>query len=120
VIWSADASPADNSATVDAGGGPFRFPTSGTLFVFADFAPGAAGPMHATDTIDYIVVVLGEVVFITETGETLLRSGDVLVDRGIMHAWRNDSDKPCRIMNVLCPARPVGRGATVSGEVRNV
>ena len=118
VIWSTDDSPADNGGAADAGGGVFRFPASGTLFVYADFAPGGGSPMHATDTIDYIVVVSGEVVFITETGETLLHAGDVLVDRGIMHAWRNDSDKPCRIMNVLCPARPVGKGATVAGEVR--
>jgi quercetin dioxygenase-like cupin family protein len=108
VIWSTDDSPANNSETADAGGSIFRFPTRGTLFVFADFAPGGGSPMHATDTIDYIVVVFGEVIFITETGETLLRGGDVLVDRGTMHAWRNDSDMPCRIMNVLCPARPVG------------
>jgi quercetin dioxygenase-like cupin family protein len=117
VIWSTDETLADNNATADAGGGVFRFPTSGALFVFSDFAPGGGTVMHATDTIDYIVVVSGEVVFITETGETLLRAGDALVDRGIMHAWRNDSDRPCRIMNVLCPARPAGKGATVSGEV---
>jgi len=117
VIWSTAGTLADNSSTEDAGGGTFRFPASGTLFVFSDFAPGGGSPMHATDTIDYIVVVSGEVVFITETGETRLRAGDVLVDRGSMHAWRNDSDKPCRIMNVLCPAHPAGRGATVSGEV---
>jgi mannose-6-phosphate isomerase-like protein (cupin superfamily) len=117
VIWSTDEVPADNRGTADAGGGPFRFPTSGTLFIFSDFAPGGGTAMHATDTIDYIVVVSGEVVFITETKETLLRAGDVLVDRGNMHAWRNDSDRPCRIMNVLAPARPVGKGATISGEV---
>jgi quercetin dioxygenase-like cupin family protein len=117
VIWSTEDTPADNSSGVDAGGGPFRFPVSGTLFVFADFPPGGGSPMHATDTIDYLVVVSGEVVFITETGETLLRAGDVLVDRGALHAWRNDSDQPCRIMNVLLPARPVGKGATVTGEV---
>lgn len=117
VIWSTAESPANNSATADAGGNIFRFPVRGALFVFSDFAPGSAGPMHASDTIDFIVVVSGEVIFITETGETLLRAGDVLVDRGIMHAWRNASDQPCRIMNVLCPAFPVGKGATVSGEV---
>lgn len=119
VIWSTDDSPANNSEAADAGGGAFRFPTSGTLFVFSDFAPGQVSPMHATDTIDYIVVVFGEMVFVTETVETQLHAGDVLVDRGIMHAWRNDSDEPCRIMIVLCPARPVGSGATVSGEMRS-
>lgn len=118
VIWSTAETPADNCDSRDAGGGIFRFPASGTLFVFADFPPGGGSPMHATDTIDYIVVVAGEVVFITETAETLLRAGDVLVDRGNMHAWRNDSDRPCRIMNVLSPAHPAGKGATVSGDVK--
>ena len=117
IIWSTADTPADNSSIEDAGGGIFRFPTRGSLFVFSDFPPGGGSPMHATDTIDYIVVVSGEVVFITETSETLLRAGDALVDRGSMHAWRNDSDKPCRIMNVLAPAHPAGKGATVSGEV---
>jgi quercetin dioxygenase-like cupin family protein len=117
VIWSTVAVPADNSGTTDAGGGPFRFPTSGTLFVYADFPPGQGSFMHATDTIDYLVVVSGEVVFITETGETLLRAGDVLVDRGNVHGWRNDGEVPCRIVNVLIPAHPVGKGATVAGEV---
>jgi quercetin dioxygenase-like cupin family protein len=117
VIWSTADTPADNSGADDAGGGTFRFPASGTLFVFADFAPGARSPMHATDTIDYLVVVSGEIVFITESCETTLRAGDVLVDRGNMHAWRNDGDQPCRIMNVLSPAHPAGKGATVSGDV---
>ena len=118
VVWSTGDTPADNSGSGDAGGGTFRFPVSGTLFAFSDFPPGKGSPMHSTDTIDYIVVVSGEVFFITETGETLLRAGDVLVDRGIVHAWRNDSDQPCRMLIVLCPSHPVGKGATVAGEVK--
>lgn len=117
VIWSTEDLPADNSGTADTGGGRFRFPTQGAEFVFSDFPPGGGSMMHATDTIDYLVVVSGEVTLITETGEVLLRAGDVLVDRGIMHGWRNDSDQPCRIVNVLCPARPLGKGATVAGEL---
>jgi mannose-6-phosphate isomerase-like protein (cupin superfamily) len=118
VIWATHDVPADNSGSEDAGGGAFRFPTTGTLFVFADFPPGGGSPMHATNTLDYLVVVSGEIVFITETGETTLRAGDALVDRGNVHAWRNDSEAPCRILNVLLPARPSGKGATVSGEVQ--
>ncbi len=117
VIWSTDETLADNNSTEDAGGGTFRFPSRGTLFFYTDFPPGVDAPMHATDTIDYVVVVSGEIVFITETGETLLRAGDVLVDRGIMHGWRNDSDKPCRIMFAFSPAHPAGKGVTISGEV---
>src|SRR6202008_4415611 len=59
VIWSTDEALADNGGTADAGGGVFRFPASGTLFCFADFPPGGGTDMHATDTIDYIVVISG-------------------------------------------------------------
>lgn len=117
VIWATDDIPADNGGVEDAGGRPFDFPTSGTRFVYSDFAPGRTGTMHATDTLDYLVVISGEVSFITETGAVLLRAGDVVVDRGILHAWRNDGEVPCRIVNVLCPAHPVGAGATVRGTV---
>ena len=117
VIWATDAVPADNTSSADGGGGPFCFPTSGSSFAFADFPPGGGAAMHATDTINYVVVVSGEVWFMTETGETLLRAGDVLVDRGNMHGWRNDGDVPCRIVSVVLPAHPVGKGATVSGEL---
>jgi quercetin dioxygenase-like cupin family protein len=117
VIWDAKTLPAENAGESDQGGGRFRFPTDGVQFVYTDFPPGGGSPMHATDTLDLLVVLSGSVTFITETGETLLRAGDVLVDRGAMHAWRNDSSEPCRIVNVLCPARPVGKGATASGEL---
>jgi len=115
VIWDAAQLPAENGGTADLGGGTFRFPTAGVEFVFTDFPPGRSTPMHATDTLDFIVIVSGSITFITETSETLLCAGNVLVDRGVMHAWRNDGDQNCRIVNVLCPATPVGRGATVAG-----
>ncbi len=105
VVWQTDAALADNGTRHDAGGGTFRFPDSGTLFCFSDFAPGRGTATHASDTLDYIVVVSGEVIFVTETGETLLRACNVLVDRGNMHNWRNDGPEACHIMNVLTPAR---------------
>ena len=115
-IWSTDGAVADNSGMADTGGDKISFPTHGSRFVFVEFPPGDSKPMHATDTIDYLVVISGEAVFITETGETTLRAGDVLVDRGVVHAWRNDGDQPCRLVNVLVPAHPVAKGATVTGE----
>lgn len=116
VIWSTEAATADNSGTEDAGGGRFGFPTQGTRMVFVDFPPGDLKRLHATDTIDYVVVVSGQIALVTETGETTLRAGDVVVDRGVVHGWRNDGDQPCRTIVVLCPAHPVGRGATVRGQ----
>ena len=117
VIWSTAESVADNSGSADTGGGRMTFPEVGTQFIFSDFPPGMVSPTHATNTIDYIVVVSGECVIVTDAGEKVLRSGDVFVDRGISHAWRNDSAAPCRIVSVLCPAHPVGAGATMTGEV---
>jgi quercetin dioxygenase-like cupin family protein len=117
VIWNVDTLPADNSGSLDQGGGRFRFPTSGAQFVYSDLPAGSAAPMHATDTVDFIVVISGSVVFVTESGEALLRAGDSLINRGAAHAWRNDGDEFCRIVSVMCPAKPLGKGATISGEL---
>jgi quercetin dioxygenase-like cupin family protein len=117
VIWNVDTLPADNSGSVDQGGGRFRFPTAGAQFVYSDLPPGSGSPMHTTDTIDFIVVISGSVIFVTESGETLLRAGDSLINRGAAHAWRNDGNELCRIVSVMCPAKPVGKGATITGEL---
>ena len=117
VIWDVKELPADNSGSADQGGGAFRFPKTGAQFMFSDLPPGAVSPMHVTDTIDFVVVISGSVTFVTETGEKLLRAGDVVVDRGIVHAWRNDGEEPCRLVSVLCPAYPIGRGATFAADL---
>jgi mannose-6-phosphate isomerase-like protein (cupin superfamily) len=59
------------------------------------------GSMHKTATIDYVVVLTGEIFCVLENGETLLRQGDVLVQRGTGHAWENRSDKPCTVLGVM-------------------
>lgn len=117
-IWTSDRSPADNEGTQDAGGKSLDFdiPVGGSRLVWTDFPPdGTTGPLgvHATDTLDYAVILSGEVTLITEVGETLVRAGDVVVDRGVLHGWRNDGPEPCRAVVVLLPADPVGKGATI-------
>lgn len=72
---------------------------------------GAPHPlMHRTNTVDYIVVISGEVYAVMERGEVLLRPGDVLIQRGTNHAWSNRSDRPCLIVAVLNGARPLALG----------
>ena len=69
---------------------------------------GAPHPlMHRTNSVDYIIVISGEVYAVMETGETLLRQGDVLIQRGTNHAWSNRSDKPCVIVAILNAAKPL-------------
>jgi quercetin dioxygenase-like cupin family protein len=50
--------------------------------------------MHTTETVDIVTIISGELWAILETGETLLRPGDTLVQRGTKHAWRNKGDVP--------------------------
>jgi len=52
--------------------------------------------MHTTDTVDFVAIMSGEVYLELDNGEqTLVRSGDVVVQNGTRHAWRNKSDRPC-------------------------
>jgi hypothetical protein len=62
--------------------------------------------MHATDTIDYAIVLSGEIFAVMDAGETLLKQGDVLIQRGTRHAWSNRSDDYCRVAFVLVEATP--------------
>jgi hypothetical protein len=57
--------------------------------------------MHVTDTVDYAIVLHGELVAIMDEGETVMRAGDILIQRGTNHAWANRSDAIARIAFVL-------------------
>ena len=57
--------------------------------------------MHRTESVDYGVVISGEMTLVLDVGETLLSPGDVVVQRGTNHAWANRSGKPCRMLFVL-------------------
>jgi hypothetical protein len=61
--------------------------------------------MHETHTVDYAIVLSGELVAILEEGETVMRAGDVLIQRGTNHAWANRSRSVARIAFILIDAR---------------
>jgi hypothetical protein len=61
--------------------------------------------MHRTDTVDYAIVLEGEIWSVMDEGETLMRAGDVLIQRGTNHAWANRSQKTARIAFVLLDAK---------------
>lgn len=61
--------------------------------------------MHTTDTIDYAIVLQGEVVAVMDRDETALHAGDILIQRGTPHSWENRSDAICRIVFVLIAAK---------------
>ena len=57
--------------------------------------------MHRTESVDYGVVISGELTLVLDDSEVLLKPGSVVVQRGTNHAWANRSDRPCRMLFVL-------------------
>lgn len=65
-------------------------------------AAGAPHPlMHRTQTLDYGIVLEGEITLVLERGETIIRPGDIVIQNGTNHAWANRSGSPCRMAFVL-------------------
>ncbi len=61
--------------------------------------------MHKTETLDYIVILSGELYLIMEDTETLLKPGDIVIQRATNHAWSNRTDKPCVQLAILLDAK---------------
>ena len=62
---------------------------------------------HKTNSIDYAIVLSGEIYALMDEGEVLLKTGDVLIQRGTSHAWSNRTEQPCCVAFVLIDAEPV-------------
>lgn len=77
--------------------------TFGGMFADADHDKrvGAHPGMHRTETVDYAIILEGEIWAVMDENETLMRQGDVLIQRGTNHAWANRSSKTARICFVL-------------------
>ncbi|MFD0687627.1 cupin domain-containing protein [Actinomadura fibrosa] len=103
-IWCTDAMPAPITATEGE-------PTARSLTVPPEpggtkirvnvFPPGLVSPTHRTRSIDYGIVLDGEVVLVLDGAETVLRAGDVVVQRGTVHRWENRGAVPARMVFVL-------------------
>jgi hypothetical protein len=133
VIWRTTTAPAFYAGDEDMAPAGMVIPTAprergGTVFRIVDFPPdrelGGGADMrrhgvnvteagrrrhalfHQTDTVDYAIVLEGEIWAVLDNDEVLMQAGDVLVQRGTGHAWSNRSDKPCRMAFVLIDAEP--------------
>jgi len=108
VVWSAGESPADNMSRED--GASRTLATSddnGTVFRIVKYDPGVAPRNHRTQSLDYAVVMSGEITMGLDEGEVTLRQGDVLVQRGTIHDWINNGSVPCVVAFILCAAKPL-------------
>ena len=112
-IWTTDTTPADNDGSEDQGARPGRFTMieNGTVFRILHFLPGVAQRVHRTDSIDYLVVMSGEIDMELDDGvEVHLRAGDVMVQRGTVHNWVNRGTEPCTMAVILVHAKAVQAG----------
>jgi uncharacterized cupin superfamily protein len=71
--------------------------------------------MHRTETIDYVIVIEGEIDMDMDDSTVKLKAGDIMVQRGTNHAWANRSSKHARVAFVLVDAKPLGIGKPVLG-----
>jgi quercetin dioxygenase-like cupin family protein len=89
----------------------------GSVFRIVEYQPGVAPRRHRTETIDYAVVISGEIDMQLDDSTVRLRAGDVLVQQATLHDWINRGTVPCVIAFVLVPAKPAERDGKVLGAV---
>jgi quercetin dioxygenase-like cupin family protein len=111
VIWSSEGFPVNNDGEQDPSGEKIGTTIqNGTVFRIVSFAPGVAPRNHRTDSIDYAVVISGEIDMDLDGASVHLKAGDVLVQRGTIHNWINKGNEPCVIAFTLISAKSATAG----------
>jgi len=117
VVWSTKGFPVDNDGFNDPTKASFKTTVEGgTVFRVVRYEPGVTPRNHRTDSIDYAVVISGEIDMDLDGGVVAhLKAGDVLVQRGTIHNWVNRGREACVIAFVLIGSKPV----TADGNALN-
>lgn len=105
-VWRSDEVPLDLGPIGDPTAAPFALMPTGSLFRVIDLGPTSpAEPMwHRTDSVDCIYVASGCCSLLHRDGRLDLGAGDTIVVRGIEHAWINEGDEVCRLVDVSIAA----------------
>jgi len=110
-LWLYSGTPDNSGGYQDPVSGAVALPppADGAVLRVVDFPPdqGGALDLHRTASLDFAVVLGGEIHAVLDDEETLMRAGDVLVQRGTNHAWANRSGRVCRVLFVLVDAKPL-------------
>lgn len=117
VVWSTNTTPANNEGNEDGAKKPIfsggLYNADGSVLRIVDFPPNTQSPMHRTKSIDYGIVIWGEIELELDSGEkTILKQSQICVQRGSNHLWRNATDKWTRIAYVLLEAEKM----TIEGK----
>lgn len=117
-IWNTDTLPPDVNVKEDRSLVKTGLANNGVVIRHVDFPPRSVGTVHRTITLDYIVVLKGEVVLVLDDGSrTLLKEGDSCVQQATMHSWDNESDDWCRLLCILIhSANPIVNGQTLQSN----
>ena len=100
-IWAIDSLPAKLTEDDPANRDLRNILSNGSIFIIAQYEPGVSGWWHASDTIDYGIVLSGELWMQLEKDEVHLCAGDVVIQRETNHNWVNRGDQVCVIVFVL-------------------
>jgi quercetin dioxygenase-like cupin family protein len=105
-IWRTDSVPAVFRVTGDPTLGDFQVepPIGGSICRIATYRPGAMYDIHSTQTVDYIVVISGELTMLLEDREITLSPGDVVVQLAAPHGWANRGTTDCVVVAILLTA----------------
>jgi quercetin dioxygenase-like cupin family protein len=106
LVWTTETVPADNN---DESDGRHRdaglTPNHGSVIRIVDMLPHQQSPMHRTNSIDYGIVLEGEIELELDDGaQRTVRQGGIIIQLGTNHLWRNTTDKVCRIAFILIEA----------------
>lgn len=119
LMWVTDQAPSDLLLPGDAGVRKISTapPVGGTRFAVLDLLPGNDfHGQHRTDTVDYVICLLGEIDMALDDQMVTLKAGDIMIQRGTNHAWINRSNAPARIAVVLVDATPKRDGSIVAKQ----
>ena len=106
VIWSTGEFPAENGTDADGAAREVgSTDPNGTVFRLVEYGPGVSPRNHRTESIDYAVVIAGEMEMDVEGTVVRLQKGDVDVQQNTMHNWINRGKEPCRIAFILMDSR---------------
>jgi quercetin dioxygenase-like cupin family protein len=113
-IWTTEGFPVNNDGHDDASTRQIGTTLAGgTILRVVEFSPGVQARNHRTDSIDYAIVMSGEIDMEMDGTLIHLKAGDVLVQRGTIHNWINNGTAPCVIVFALIDAKPATAGGTV-------
>ena len=109
-IWTTGALPVDNDDPTDGRDRKTGITLpGGSVIRVVDMLPGTTAPMHRTSSLDYGIVISGSIELLLDDGaSTLVHPGEIVVQRGTIHSWRNPSAvETARVAFVLLDAKPV-------------